>query len=144
MTDWLTLLVLTLAAYRCTRLITKDTFPPVLRLRDLLAGGARKPTRAETYHPNYPSGLEPGVSHLAPGMKGVWYKADGQVWVHRSKADWSPHWLGELITCPWCASAYVSGGLTALTDVVHGVPVPWLTALAVWAGSSLLASREWA
>lgn len=145
MSPWLLLVLLVLAAYRLTRLVIKDTFPPVLWLRDLVAGGSRKPTRAEMYHESYPGDLEPGVSALAPGLKGVWYRDDeGQVWVHRANASWSPHWLGELITCPWCASAYVSGAVVAATDVVYGVPAPWLTGLAVWAGASLLASREWA
>lgn len=142
---WFLLVVLTLTAYRATRLIVRDTFPPVLWLRDLLAGGPRKPTRAEMYHDNYPNDLEPGVSQLAPGMRGVWYLGpDGGTLVHRSKADWSPYWLAELITCPWCASAYVSGALVLVTDLTYGLPVPWLMGGAVWAGAALLASREWA
>lgn len=142
---WFVFLLLVLTAYRATRLITKDSFPPVVVLRDYLAGGPRPPTRDELYHSNYPNDLEPGVSRLVPGLKGVWYLGkDGETLVHRSKVDWSPHWLAELITCPWCASAYVSGALVAVTDVVYGLPVPWLVGPAVWAGAALLASREWA
>lgn len=139
-------LLLGLTAYRLTRLLVKDSFPPVVALRDYIAGGPRPPTRAEMYHENYPgTGLESGVSQLVPGLRGVWYTdGKGQVLVHRSPADWSPHWLGELITCPWCASAYVSGAVVAVTDIVYGVPAPWLAGFAVWAGASLLASREWA
>lgn len=137
--------LLCLTAYRATRLLIKDTFPPVLWLRDELAGGARKPTRAELYHDNYPNDLEPGVSRLVPGMRGVWYlDGEGTTWVHIGKAEWSPHWLGELITCPWCASAYISGGLVAVTDITYGLPVPWLVGPAVWAVAALLSSREWA
>lgn len=142
--NWFILVLLVLTAYRLTRLVVRDTFPPVLWVRDRLAGGTRKPTRAEMYHDSYPHDLEPGVSHLAPGLPGVWYVVDGQVQVHRTKVSWSPHWLAELITCPWCASAYVSGAVVAVTDLVHGLSLPWLTAFAVWAGSSLLASRDWA
>lgn len=142
---WFVLLVLTLTAYRATRLITRDTFPPVLWMRDTLAGGPRKPTRAEIYHNSYPRDIEHGVSHIAPGLKGVWYRGpDDEIYVHRSKAAWSPHWLGELITCPWCASAYVSGALVLVTDLAYGLPVPWLVGPAVWAGAALLASKEWA
>lgn len=142
---WFVLVCLVLAAYRLTRLVVKDTFPPVLWVRDRLAGGPRKPTRAELYHEHYPNDLEPGVSRAVPGLAGVWYLDDDLgVVVHRSNVGWSPHWLAELITCPWCASAYVSGTLTAATDLTCGLPVPWLVGLAVWAGSALLASREWA
>lgn len=144
--NWFLLVVLVLTAYRGTRLITRDTFPPVLWLRDELAGGPRKPTRAELYHPAYPTGeLEPGVSKLVPGLRGVWYLGpDGEVLVHRGKVSWSPHWLGELLTCPWCASAYVSGVLVLVTDLTYGLPVPWLMGPAVWAGAALLASKDWA
>lgn len=137
--------LLCLAAYRLTRLVTRDTFPPVLWLRDRLAGGPRQPSRAELYHPSYPNDLEPGCSRAVPGLKGIWYLGnDGETLVHRAPVSWSPHWLGELITCPWCASAYVSGALVAVTDVVYGLPVPWLTGLAVWAVAALLAGQEWA
>lgn len=144
MNAWLLLVLLVATAYRLTRLVVKDTFPPVLWVRDRLAGGPRKPTRAEQYHDNYPNDLEPGVSKTVPGLRGVWYLYDGQTYVHRAPASWAPHWLGELITCPWCASAYVSGAVVAVTDLTYGLPAPWLYGFAVWAGAALLASREWA
>lgn len=147
MTLFLVILGLPGAAYRLTRLITKDTFPPVLWLRDHIAGGVRKPVRAELYHEEYPNDLEPGVSRLVPGMHGVWYLGpDGEVLVHRGKAKWSPHWLGELITCPWCASAYVSAATTA-----YGAYLGWFSWpqavvvwLYVWAVAAIVASKEWA
>jgi hypothetical protein len=143
---WFVFMVMCLGAYRLTRLIVKDTFPPVLWLRDRLAGGYRQPTRAEMYHPAYPVGeLEPHTSRMVPGMRGLWsLDKSGQIQVWRAHWRYSPHWLAELITCPWCASAYVSGALTAAVDVLYGVPVPWLVGPAVWAVSALLASREWA
>lgn len=132
-----------LTAYRATRLVVRDTVPPVLWLRDRLVGGPREPVRAEVYHEAYPNDLEPGVSRLVPGLPGVWYLGpEGQVLVHRAPWKWSPHWLAELLSCPWCASAYVSGTLTAAVDVSYGVPVPWLVGPAVWAVSAFLASRE--
>jgi len=124
--------LLTACAYRATRLIVKDTFPPVLWLRDRLAGGWRPLTDKE---------------HLAP-MSASWrpqqeeHNGVMERYVHRAK--WSPFWLAELITCPWCASAYVSGALVGITDCVVGVQWPWLMGGAVWAGGSLLASRTWA
>lgn len=43
----LLLLVMALATYRLTRLVVEDTFPPVLWLRDRVAGGWRPLTLAE-------------------------------------------------------------------------------------------------
>jgi hypothetical protein len=140
------LVFLVLVAYRATRLIVKDTFPLVLWLRDRVAGGYRYPTRAEMYHSNYPVGeLEPHVTRIVPGLRGLWsLDPDGRIQVWNSHWKNSPHWLAELITCPWCASAYVSGALVLITDCVIGVQWPWLMGGAVWAGSSLISSRSWA
>lgn len=139
---YFTALVLALAVARLTRLVVKDTFPPVLWVRDRLAGGPRKPTRAETYHDNYPNDLEPGVSRLVPGLRGVWYLGpDGDVLVHRAPVTWAPHWLGELITCPWCASGWIAGALILATDITVGLPVPWLTGLAAWGVGAWLAAN---
>lgn len=134
------LVLLCLTAYRATRLIVRDTFPPVLWLRDRLAGGWRAPTQAEV--------------DLYAGASSVERKRLALRWGYDPEAEepqrfvvrhrWSPYWLAELITCPWCASAYVSGALTATVDITYGIPVPWLVGPAVWAVSSLLASREWA
>jgi hypothetical protein len=128
---WFVFLVMCLTAYRATRLLIKDTFPPVLWLRDTLAGGWRPLTEQEQREP-----VQVRTWH-AQEVHGVMNR-----WVERRA--WSPDWLAELITCPWCASAYVSGGLTAAVDVLYGVPVPWLVGPAVWAVAALLASREWA
>ena len=53
------------------------------------------------------------------------------------RARWSPEWLAELVTCPWCMSVWVAGGLTLIIDIVHGLPLPLLwwpavAAAAVW------------
>lgn len=137
--------LLCLSAYRLTRLLIKDTLPPVLWLRDNLVGGYRKPTRAEIWSPGYPQReMEPDVHRAVPGLKGLWsLDADGNIQVWRAPWKRSPHWLAELLSCPWCASAYVSGALVAVTDVTYGLPVPWLVGPAVWAVSAVLSSREW-
>jgi hypothetical protein len=131
---WFVFLVMCLTAYRATRLLIKDTFPPVLWLRDNLAGGWRPLTDKE-----WDQARRDGMDSVKPtqGINGVENR-------YITRASWSPHWLAELITCPWCASAYISGGLTAAVDVFYGVPVPWLVGPAVWAVAALLASREWA
>jgi hypothetical protein len=142
----LSVLLLGLAAYRLTRLVVRDTFPPVLWLRDRLVGGWRPLTTPESdlwwagapHHADHP---DAGVDHPTLGtVKNV--QGVNSRYVRR--VSWSPHWLAELLSCPWCASAYVSGALTALTDVTYGLPAPWLVGLAVWAFSALLASQEWA
>lgn len=147
MTFVIIVILLPVAAYRLTRLITKDTFPPILWLRDCLVGGPRKPTMEEMYHENYPNDLEPGVSKLVPGMRGVWYLGpDGTVLVHRGKASWSPWWLAELLSCPWCASAYVSAGVTVWGACWswYSWPVALLVWLYAWGVSAVVASKEWA
>lgn len=35
-------------------------------------------------------------------------------------------WVTYLSTCQWCVSVYVGGVLTLLTDLIIGIPSPWL------------------
>lgn len=51
-------------------------------------------------------------------------------WVLRKLGD--DHWFSYLITCMWCVSVYVSGGLVLVTDHWVSVPLPWL----VWPAAS--------
>lgn len=125
------LVLLILVAYRATRLVVRDTFPPVLWLRDRLAGGWRKPTEGEWRKIRNPETPAPFQVRDVDNTAHRWVE----------RASWSPDWLAELITCPWCASAYVSGALVLITDCVIGIQWPWLMGGAVWAGASLIASR---
>lgn len=50
-------------------------------------------------------------------------------------------WLGQLITCPWCASAYVAAGATAITWAFYDLPLPIFFGVAVWGGGAALASK---
>ena len=130
--DWFVLVCLVLTSYRVTRLITRDDFPPLLWLRDRIKGGWRPLTAPEweQIRAGDLAALRPTTS--IDGVENRWV----------TRALWVPHWLSELYGCPWCVSAYVSGALVAATDVVHGVPVPWLVGPAVWAGAAILASRK--
>lgn len=141
MTIIVILFLLPVASYRLTRLITKDTFPPILWLRDRLAGGWRPLTMAESR-----------VFHNAEALndhEGVYFVTTdiGEVtnrWVNR--ADWSPDWIAELLSCPWCASAYTSAALTvwgALWEM-YAWPMALLVWLYAWGVAAVVASKEWA
>ncbi len=138
MTDLFLFALMGLAAYRLTRLLVKDTFPPVLWVRDRLAGGWRSMTLKELE--TYNLATVPERTLLREQWSYDPHDEDQERYVMR--ASWSPLWLAELITCPWCASAYVSGAVVALTWWAAGVPVPFLQWLAVWAVAAVLASRE--
>ena len=140
METWLLLLVMSLAVYRLTRLVVADTFPPVLWLRDRLAGGWRPLTLAE--HELYVSASESAEALMGDAW---YYDPDDELGQrHVRRASWSPHWLADLLSCPWCASGWVALGVTAGTWAVVGLPVPLLVWLAVWAMGALLAGQEWA
>lgn len=133
---WFVFFLLCLTAYRLTRLIVKDTFPPVLWIRDRLAGGWRPLTDKEWEVRNW--NIAHGQGDVLPNLTQI--NGTQNRWVERK--PWSPYWLAELLSCPWCASAYVSGALVAVVDLVYGIPVPWLQGPAVWAVAAVLASRE--
>lgn len=125
MTPWMLLVVMSLATYRLTRFTTRDTFPPVLWLRDRVAGGYRPWEESD------------GGRHRVAG------EVDGVPHVLVQRASWSPYWLGELMTCPWCASGWISLGIVAGTAAWVGLPAPVLAWPAVWAAGALLASQRW-
>jgi hypothetical protein len=131
MPTWLMLIVLSLATTRFTRLVTKDDFPPILWVRDRLAGGWRPLTEPE---------------HLAP-MSAPWrcqqQEINGVMSRYVVRKSWSPYWLAELITCPWCSSAYIAAALVSGAAIIVGLPAPLLCWPAVWMAGALLASREW-
>jgi hypothetical protein len=129
-----------LTAYRATRLVTKDDFPPLLWMRDRLAGGWRPLSMKED------EALARALGEKHTYLTALWSVRDdnGKRTRYVYRAKWSPYWLAELVTCPWCASAYLSGVLTLVVDLTYGLPVPWLIGPAVWASAALLGSREWA
>jgi hypothetical protein len=140
---WLLIACMILASYRAARLAMRDTFPPVLWLRDRLAGGWRPLTEPEQerHAAPQPSDDEPFVRHPALGTLTL---IDGRVNRYVRRKSWSPYWLAELLTCPWCVSGWTAAALTAAVALTVGVPAPFLVWGAVWGASALLASREWA
>jgi hypothetical protein len=142
-TFWLPVLLpvlLILVVYRLTRLVTRDDFPPVLWVRDRVAGGWRPLSgkERERYYASTPT----QKAVLSTDWSFDSEAESPQRYVRR--APWSPHWLAELATCPWCASGWISGAVVLATDVTVGLPVPWLYGVAVWGAAALLGSREWA
>lgn len=140
MSLWLLLLVMSLATYRLTRLAVADTFPPVLWLRDRIAGGWREVTEPEL------DALLRGVDTLdeALAVNPYYREFDGAVNRCVIRKRWSPYWLAELVSCPWCASGWVASAVTAGTWAVVGLPVPLLVWPAVWAVGALIAAQDWA
>jgi len=139
---WLLLIVMALATYRLTRLVTEDTFPPVLWLRDRLVGGWRPLTLKESEAAPLPV-LGDGET-ATNALFGAVMMADGEAHRYVNRVRWVPHWLTELLSCPWCASGWVALVVTAGTWAAVGLPVPLLVWPAVWAAGALLAAQEWA
>ena len=140
METWLLLLVMSLATYRGTKLVVEDTFPPVLWLRDRLAGGWRPLTLAE--HERYVA-ASPSAQAV---LRDTWSydPADELKQRYVRRVGWSPYWLSELLSCPWCASGWVALAVTAGTWAAVGLPMPLLVWPAVWGAGALIAAQEWA
>lgn len=139
---WLLLLVMSLATYRLTRLLVEDTFPPVLWVRDRLAGGWRPLTLKEQETKRLPV-VEEGQAVTMAGLGQV-RLVEGELHRYVRRWRWSPFWLADLLSCPWCASGWVALVVTAGVWATVGLPVPLLVWLAVWAVGALIAAQEWA
>lgn len=142
MSLWLLLLVMSLAVYRLTRLVVADSFPPVLWLRDRLVGGWRPLTLGESETNRLPV-MEEGQSATVAYLGGLTV-IDGEMNRYVNRKRWSPFWLAELLSCPWCASGWVALVVTAGVWATVGLPVPVLVWFATWAVGALIAAQEWA
>jgi hypothetical protein len=111
MPAWLTFVLLSLASFRGTRLIVRDDFPPIAWARKKIVQSRQPVPTYDLY------------GERTPGLGHRWW------------------WAGELVTCHWCASAYVSALAVALTDIVGSLPLPVLWAFAVWGAAAVLCDR---
>lgn len=115
MPDPLWLVVDVLAAWRLTRLITTDGFPPVKAVRDWIL---RRWPSEDAVFPDAEVELDEDTGpRLSTGVAVM--ELDGR-WLAVT-----PHWLGELVTCVWCAGMWTSLAVVALTPAVVW-PLPGL------------------
>jgi hypothetical protein len=61
---------------------------------------------------------------------------------HGDEAHYSYWWGGELVSCHWCASGWISLALVGLTDLFTSVPAPLLMWGATWAIGAWINDRE--
>ena len=145
MSTWLLLIVMALAVYRLTRLVVVDTFPPVLWLRDRIAGGWRPLTEKEQEkYVTDVAGVVEGPVALPHPTLGALMRTDGEVSRYARRWKRSPFWLADLISCPFCASGWVALGVTVGVWATVGLAMPLLVWFATWALGGLLAAQEWA
>ena len=109
----LVLIVAALTVHRVTRLVVADTILEPLRWRIL----ARWPADDTTFTDEWVT-----VNDTTTAGAPVVELEDG-LW-----AATSPHWLGTLITCVWCASVWVATAVTVVlwaTATLTLPPVVW-------------------
>jgi hypothetical protein len=135
---WFLLAVMSLATFILTKLVVDLDFPPVLWLRDRVVGGWRPLTLAEANE------LRGAI--LTPDAKVSWDWSDlggeRQRWNDRS--PWIPLFFSELMSCPWCVSAWMAAGVTGGTWLIIGLPVPVLMWFGSWALGALMAQHDYA
>jgi uncharacterized protein DUF1360 len=101
------------AVGRITRLVVQDDFPPLLAPRRWIVG-------------RYPDKLN------VPLPAGKYAEHP------RQRTHW---WLGELVTCPWCASGWVALATWLLVWHWQPLPLPVIWWPAIWMGGAVLAAR---
>lgn len=146
MNPWLLIVLMSLATYRGTRLLVEDTFPPVLWLRDRIVGGWRPPTLKEQNHDSFPTGEVDEDTLLAVRGLGTFTLVDGEIQIYARRSKRVPVFFAELLSCPYCTSAYVAAGVAGGVWWWLGLewPLMLLLWLAAWALGGLLAAQEWA
>lgn len=76
------------------------------------------------------------VHDTFPPVRWVRVKLAGDADAYAPRASWSPEWLADLVSCHWCSSVWVAGGVVLVTDVWVGLPWPLL----VWGAAATAAA----
>ncbi len=110
MNGTLLVLWLGLCAYRLTRIVTLDTFTEPVR---------------ERIYDRWPPDYERSRWRYNPTLQAVVLRAP--------KEDPCPkvHPIGQLVECPWCIGAWLSGAVVVAAAFVGSVHLPVLTWFAV-------------
>ena len=109
---WLLYAVISLVTFRVTRLIVKDTFPPVGVPRDHL------------------------INWWAPD--GDWVDEHPKAMPHWGAVGRS---LRYLFTCPWCMSVWVAPGVIWVFTRFVSVPLPYAAWVVAAAATGLIATK---
>jgi hypothetical protein len=138
---WLYLIMMALSGYRLTVLVVRDTFPPVLWLRDRVVGGWRPLTDKEWSAVRAAGRGEKPFHTQSLDFGGARGEQEAR-WIDRK--PWVPYWLAELMSCPWCASGWIALALACAgaAQGFYGWPVAWMVWGSVWAFSALLAAKD--
>lgn len=143
MTDpWFLLAAMALATFILTKLVVDLDFPPVLWLRDRVVGGWRPLTLAEAQNHPLPVVREGQIVHTA--WLGAVTQTEGELERQAVRIPWIPLFFAELMSCPWCVSAWMAAGVTGGTWLTVGLPVPVLMWAATWALGALMAQHDYA
>lgn len=121
----LILTLLSLGVARATRLVVADTFPPIMAVRTWLYGLGHRVEWVEDLG---------GTSSVSLGLKEAVTKIMGTPPTTRTVVNTRWAWLGELVTCAWCASGWLSLGAVAWAARVTSLPLP----VAWWGATWLL------
>lgn len=108
--DPITFVILSLATYRLTRLVTTDDFPPVLKAREWILN--RWPSDDTEWRESAIEEVKVEIVEL-PRHPDIPASRWERTWI-----PMEPHWLGKLITCAWCASMWIGGLVVALHFLV--------------------------
>lgn len=139
--DPLLLVVDVLAVWRLTRLVTRDDFPPIKAAREWIL--RRWPSGDTTFTADEVEPSVPDDSDLPLPFSGEGRVRGSGRPVFWNGEEWQSsddHWQGKLISCLWCSSVWLAGGVMALN--------PWrgwvawlLSVLAVAGAAALVAIR---
>ena len=63
-------------------------------------------------------------------------------WARTRTVQRGPSWLGELVSCHYCASGWLAAAVVAFADLAGPVPLPVLVWGSAWAAGAGLAEVE--